>query len=80
MRIDSRLKRIDASRHTEASDALDATHLVTILAGATTWYATSSHLLGRTSAEAAIQEEDYTSYRDQLMRVTRFLLGTLPKE
>ena len=54
--------------------------LVTILAGATTWYATSSNLLATKDSVAQSKDERFAAYRDELMRVTRCLLGTLPQE
>jgi hypothetical protein len=52
-------------------------HLVTILAGATTWYATSGNLFRTRTAAGLSEEERFKAYRDELIGVTRYLLGTL---
>jgi TetR/AcrR family transcriptional regulator len=71
---------LEAGRRSGAFRKLEPMHLVTILAGATTWYATSASMLRSKSAGALTEEERFLAYREELMRVTRFLLGTLASD
>jgi len=58
----------------------DPQHLVTILAGATTWYATNAPLLGGKKQTKERDATRFAAYRAELMGVTRYLLGTTPTE
>jgi TetR/AcrR family transcriptional regulator len=69
---------IESGGNSGAFRKIDPTHFVTILAGATTWYATSAQLFGNRPKRGATEDERYESYRDELIRVTRFMLGPLP--
>jgi len=74
------IEQIEKAKKHGAIRPLDPHHLVTILAGAVTWYATSASLLASAPTGGRSEPERFTAYRDELMRITRFLLGTLPEE
>jgi len=69
------LSYIDDGSRAGAFDMPGPQHLITILAGATTWHATSAHLM-RSGDEAPTRSDSYVAYRAELLRVTRLLLGT----
>jgi TetR/AcrR family transcriptional regulator len=71
---------IEAGQRNGAVRQVDPAHLVTILAGATTWYATSARLFQAGSQDTVTPEEHYLAYRSELIRITRLLLGTLPRD
>jgi TetR/AcrR family transcriptional regulator len=73
------IERIESGRSRGAIRPLDPIHFVTLLAGATTWYATSSSLLRTQGGDAVCDEERFAAYRGELMRVTRFLLEANPE-
>lgn len=73
------LADLEEGRRSGAFNDIDPRHIVTILAGATTWQATSAHLLDDTSVHATSADDEFNNYRTQLLAVVRFLLG-IPKQ
>ena len=75
---------IDEGSKSGAFHQLDPNHLITIVAGATTWHATSSHLLrddeDEGEGEDTLESIRFSAYRAEILKVTRFLLGTLREE
>jgi TetR/AcrR family transcriptional regulator len=69
------LEDLEAGRSTGAFRDIDPRHVVTILAGATTWQATSAHLLEEPLNGNLSANEDFDNYRMHLLGVVRFLLG-----
>ena len=68
---------VESGSRSGAFRSLDPVYLVTILAGATTWYATSGNLFRTRTSAGLSEEERFKAYRDELIGVTRYLLGTL---
>jgi len=67
---------VERGRGPAAATEIDAGHFVTILAGATTWHATSAHLMTPGAGSTQSNAERYEAYRTEIKRVCRFLLGT----
>jgi TetR/AcrR family transcriptional regulator len=55
---------------------IDPGLVVSILAGATVWFVTNAPLLGGEEARRLPQEEVFSAFRQELIGVTRHLLGT----
>ncbi len=72
---------IEAGQRDGTFRAADPRHLIRILAGATTWYATNPPLFGgHGDDDIERNAEEFAAYRRELIGVTRFLLGTLNTE
>ncbi len=71
---------IEAGQRDGVFRAADPKLLITILAGATTWYATNPPLFGGHGDDFERNAEEFAAYRRELIGVTRFLLGTLNME
>jgi len=69
------LQGIEAGQRSGAFRPIDANHFITILAGATMWYATNAPLLDRKQPSSQSNEQRLVAYRELLMDMTRFLLG-----
>jgi hypothetical protein len=50
--------------------------VVSVLAGATVWFVTNAPLLGGEEARRVAREEVFSTFREELIGVTRYLLGT----
>ncbi len=68
------LSDVDRGRRENALGPVAPQHLLTILAGATTWHATSAPLLEALTGPQCSSEEAYAAYREQLLAVAAFLL------
>ena len=63
-------------QHDGAFRKVDPVLVVSILAGATMWFVTDAPLLGGEEARRLSKEEAFSAFRQELIGVTRHLLGT----
>jgi len=67
---------IDKGQQEGAFRKVDSTLVVSVLAGATVWFVTNAPLLGGEETRCVAREEVFSTFREELIGVTRYLLGT----
>ena len=58
---------------------IDPVHVVSILAGAMIWFVTHAPLLGN-GGRASLGPDQYAAFREELLGVAHYLLGTGPDD
>jgi len=67
---------IDKGQQEGAFRKVDSALVVSVLAGATVWFVTNAPLLGGEESRRVAREEVFSTFREELICVTRYLLGT----
>jgi TetR/AcrR family transcriptional regulator len=67
---------IEKGQQEGAFRKIDPVLVISILAGATVWFVTNAPLLGGEEARRLPKEEVFSAFRQELIGVTRYLLGT----
>ena len=67
---------IEKGQEAGAFRKIDPALIVSILAGATVWFVTNAPLLGGEEGRRLPTEEVFSAFRQELIGVTRYLLGT----
>ncbi len=67
---------IDKGQQEGAFRKVDSALVVSVLAGATVWFVTNAPLLGGEETRRVARDEVFSTFRNELIGVTRYLLGT----
>ncbi len=67
---------IEKGQNDGAFRKVDPALVVSVLAGATVWFVTNAPLLGGEESRRLHREEVFSAFRQELIGVTRYLLGT----
>jgi TetR/AcrR family transcriptional regulator len=67
---------IDKGQQEGAFRKVDSALVVSVLAGATVWFVTNAPLLGGEETRRVAREKVFSTFREELIGVTRYLLGT----